>query len=134
MSLVTTREQRRALERENAKRPAVLARVPEHEWPANADPRLVEVWRSRRFLVQVFAESAGVTRFSICRTTVNAEAGRWEEGISWDELQQLKRECGRGHLDAVEVFPADRDVVNVANMRHLWVLDQPLPFAWRKST
>ena len=34
---------------------------------------------------------------------------------------------------AVEVFPADDQVVNVANMRHLWVLPEPLPFAWEKG-
>jgi hypothetical protein len=33
--------------------------------------------------------------------------------------------------DAVEVYPPAGDVVNVANMRHLWVLRDRLPFAWR---
>lgn len=28
---------------------------------------------------------------------------------------------------------ADKDVVNVANMRHIWVLDEPLVFAWRHA-
>lgn len=131
MSISATREQRRALERENAKRPLVLERLPEREWPPVNQPGLVEVWRSRNFLVQVFHESQGATRLSVCRTTMNQSTGRWEDGISWDDLQRLKRECGRGQLDAVEVYPADRDVVNVANMRHLWVLNDPLSFAWR---
>ena len=29
---------------------------------------------------------------------------------------------GCGARDAVEVYPADADVVNVANMRHLWLV------------
>lgn len=131
--IVTTREQRRALERDNAKRPLVLERVPEAEWPSSAwQPGLVEVWRSRQFLTQVFRESEGVTRLSVCRTSVNQAAGRWEDGISWDDLQRLKRECGRGAKDAVEVYPADSDIVNVANMRHLWVFDEPLSFKWKR--
>lgn len=128
----TTREQRRALERANAKLSTVLEMVPHSEWPSYP-AKLIEVWRSRNFLVQVFKEGQDVTRLSICRTKVNTSAGRWEEGISWEELQQLKRECGYGGLDAVEVYPADRDVVNVANMRHLWIMAEPLPFAWRSK-
>jgi hypothetical protein len=32
------------------------------------------------------------------------------------------------------VFPPDTDVVNVANMRHLWILAPgTLAFAWRAS-
>jgi hypothetical protein len=132
MSIITTREQRRALERENAKISLVLERVPKDRWPSHPD-NLTEVWRSRGFLVQVFAEAADMTRLSVCRTSIDASSGRWKEDITWEELQRLKRECGRGHLDAVEIYPADRDVVNVANMRHLWVMDRPLSFAWRKA-
>ena len=73
-----------------------------------------------------------VVRLSINRTTLGAN-GRWDENITWDDLQRLKREAGYGDKDAVEVFPADVDVVNVANMRHLWVFvgNYRLPFAWR---
>lgn len=52
------------------------------------------------------------------------------DGITWDELQALKRQCGFGDRFAVEVYPADLDVVNVGNLRHLWVLQGALPFAW----
>lgn len=128
--IITSREQRRQLARDNAKLPTTLAKIPRHEWPNPSAPQL-EVWRSRDFLVQVFAGSGPCKcRLSINRTTLG-KAGRWVEGISWDELQRLKRECGFANFDAVEVYPRDRDVVNVANMRHLWVLHEPLPFAWR---
>ena len=33
----------------------------------------------------------------------------------------------------MEVYPRTADLVNVANMRHLWVLPELLPFAWRKG-
>jgi hypothetical protein len=32
---------------------------------------------------------------------------------------------------AVEIYPADGDVVAVANMRHLWLLPEAPAFAWR---
>lgn len=134
--MIATREQRRQLQRTNAKLPLVLQPVALDGWSSTmlAEPRLVEVWRSRDFLVQVFVEEGGlVTRLSVNRTVLNPSTGRWLEGITWDDLQRLKRECGRGALFAVEVYPADRDIINVASIRHLWVLPQPLHFAWKAS-
>ncbi len=130
---VVTRETRRQLERENAKRPAVLAMVPSKQWPvAQHDPKRLEVWVSREYLVQVFAEGDGVQRISANRTTARSD-GRWDDGMTWDEMQAIKRQIGRGDLYAVEIYPRDRDVVNVANMRHIWVLPEPLMIGWFKT-
>lgn len=129
--MTITREQRRKLERENREQPETLQDIPRSDWPIHVE-NMVRVLRSRHFLVQVYAEASPVfARLSICRTTHNGH--RWDSGITWDELQQVKREAGYGNLDAVEVFPSDSDVVNVANMRHLFVMISPLPFAWRKK-
>lgn len=130
-ALSVTREMRRALKRENARQPAFLAPVPREDWPLNQPPMLIEVWRSRDYLVQVFDEQ-GIERLSVARTQVDTTNGRWLDGIAWEDLQRLKHECGRGEFNAVEIYPADKDVVNVANMRHLWVIRAPLPFGWRK--
>ncbi|OGT54680.1 MAG: hypothetical protein A3E01_10030 [Gammaproteobacteria bacterium RIFCSPHIGHO2_12_FULL_63_22] len=130
-----TREERRALEAENKRWPANLVRVPEEALDRRSiiprDHQPDEVWRSRDFLVQVFNEKAGVVRLSVIRTC--HDGNQWADGITWDELQRLKMECGRGDKEAVEVFPRDRDVVNVSNIRHLWVLPEPLPFVWRNK-
>lgn len=125
---MTTRTQRRLLAKQNARTPTHLVPVPRHEWP-EPPPGLIEVWRSRSFLVQVFDEGAGLQRLSVCRTSRNGD--EWADQITWDELMRCKRECGRGDRDALEVYPPDRDVVNVANMRHLWLPVEPIPFAWR---
>ena len=129
--LSTTRQERRTLEAENRKWPAALRRVPDGEWShiKSIGDKRKEVWRSRGFLVQVFSEVAGIERLTVCRTAV--ENDTWVAEISWDELQRLKAECGRGDRDAVEIYPADKDVVNVANMRHLWVMPTELPFKWQ---
>lgn len=132
MTIVTTRNQRRQLEKENAGLPKVLQEVPRSQWPAQRT-HILRVFRSRHFLVQEYPAPAPATvRLSVCRSTLG-EGGRWVDGISWDELQQIKRECGYGDADAVEVYPSDADVVNVANMRHLWIMAEPLQFSWRKK-
>lgn len=125
---MSTRNERRLALKENARRPAVLEQIPKNEWPYLREG-LAEVWRSRFFLVQVYQEASSIVRISVNRAAL--VYGDWADGISWEELMQVKREIGRGQLDAVEVYPADRDIVNVANMRHLWLLPEPLTFAWR---
>lgn len=128
-----TREQRRQLDRDNARQPVVMTRVPESTWPVNvamSPGRPQEVWRSRYFLAQVFKTRDGL-RITISRTSVNTSTGRWQDEISWDELMSVKREIGRGSRWAYECYPADANVINVANMRHLWVPDTPPSFGWR---
>lgn len=124
------RNDRRRLQAENLKQPSVLRQIPEAEWPAHYDFTLREVWRSKHYLVQVIDEPNGFIRLSVCRTNHNGTG--WCDAITWDELQRVKREVGLGERDALELFPADRDLVNVANFRHLWVTPQPVSFAWRK--
>lgn len=132
----TTREQRRQLARDNAKLPATLTPVPSDQWPdlSYMTKKPYAVWRSRFFLVQSFDEGNGVNRLSVARAEIDTTTGRWKDGITWDELQDIKRQVGLGEYMAVEIFPADRDVINVANMRHLWVMRDPLPFAWKKGS
>lgn len=124
------RADRRAGAREASRGyPAHLVPVPRSEWPAwpfdSAPP--AEVWRSIRFLVQVYAlEGAGgaLARLSIVRVDRQA-------GISWDELQEIKRQVGRGSAPAVEYFPPAAELVNRANMRHLVILAEVPAWAWR---
>lgn len=128
--IVTTREQRRQMERDNAKMPRELAPIPRNEWPDPTAPQL-RVLRSREFLVQEFkATEPAFIRLSVNRTALAGD--RWQENITWDELQRLKAEAGYMHAWAVEIFPAVGETVNVANMRHLWLLREAPAFAWKK--
>jgi len=55
-----------------------------------------------------------------------------KDGIGWDDLQQLKNEYLGPHAVAVEVYPAELDVVNERNRRHLWEVPEGfLPFTLR---
>lgn len=122
---------RRYINAENAKRPDKLTQVPKEEWPEQSqDPRRLSVWVSRHFLVQVFQEKPDLLRISVNRVKFRDD-GKWEENISWDELQGIKRAIGFGDCYAVEVYPRDEDVVNVSNMRHLWLMEHPLDIGWR---
>ena len=120
------------LEEANKKYPEKLVRVGMPEL-ASASQVLIEVWRSKYFLVQIYKFSEDVERITVNRTAINS-SGDWLDNISWDELQSLKEQCGRGEFEAVEIYPKSSDVVNVANMRHLWVFrGEGLPFVWRKE-
>ena len=125
---------RKWLRRENAKWPVELTQVPEKGWrPVEWDSqKRVAVWRSRDYLVQVVDEGGGYFRISINRSEIDGD-GKWRDGLTWDELQEIKNAVGFASMDAVEIYPAAEDVVNVANMRHLWVLPCPFALAWRRG-
>lgn len=119
---------------ESAKYPAHLVLIPKSDFAQHPSSSMTGAWRSRDYLVQVFSSKyPGVlARMSVNRVCIDSKGG-WQQDIPWEDLQRLKGELGFGALDAVEVYPSDKDVVNVANMRHLWVMDSPVEFAWRKS-
>ena len=109
--------------------PHVLKPVAEEEFLGKFDQHNppVRVWLSREFMVAEWLEGKH-SRLSINRTAIDND-GLWKDKITWDELMEVKRQIGYGSLWAVEIFPADEHVVNVAPMRHLWIVEQP-PFGW----
>ena len=118
-----------------------MRKVMPNLWPSCVERmtlRPIEVWLDADFLVQVFEVPfcAGHRRLTVCRAAGVAMDGRgrpvYRDGITWDDLQMVKAACGYAESWAVEVFPADSETVNVANMRHLWVLPEAPAFAWRK--
>lgn len=136
MQFKPTRRMLRQLELDNKKWPEQLKPIPIEDWPAEPwrgpdAPVRTGLFRSRRFLVQVFAEDEGVTRLSINRTDWSADTGKALDGITWDQMQKLKAEAGFADAWAVEIFPAEDEIINVAPMRHLWVLPRAPEFAWR---
>lgn len=119
-------------------RPAKLTAIPRTEWPTleGMTHKPVAVWVSQKYLVQIFDEQPfnGITvmRATVCRVTITNH-GQWNAGIEWEELQQIKSDVGFGEWYAMELFPQDSEVVNVANMRHLWMLEKPLSIGWFKK-
>lgn len=135
MTPAELRQRRKQLYESSKAYPPHLVDVPESQWPPQFDfiaPKPFKVMRSRYFLLQAFSEPTGEIRLSICRTELDND-GEWKADICWDDLQSLKRQAGYGNYDAFEIFPPDKDLVNVANMRHLWIPVEPIPCAWRAT-
>lgn len=131
------RQQRRAERHETKQRakelPQKLTELPREEWPVHRSKEPTHVFISKRFLVQMYDEDSmdvpGLVRLSVCRSVRNS-GGRWEDGITWDELYAIKRDLGMQDWYGVEVYPREEDLVNVSNMRHLWLVPYPLNIGW----
>lgn len=108
-------------------RPISPARWPEAV-PGHVRPS--EFWLSSAFMAQVFELEGGAVRVSINRTS--RSGGDWEARITWDELQAVKEAIGFGGFWAVEIYPPADSVVNVANIRHLFILSEAPAFAWTR--
>ena len=93
------------------------------------------LFRNRHFLAALYVDDRDGEPF--LRLTVNRTEllpdGNWRGDITWDELMAVKRGIGLGDQWMSEIYPADEEIVNVANMRHLFIVFQP-PYAWAKKT
>jgi hypothetical protein len=128
------------MRRQNALFPVHLKAIPREQWPditispfeSGSVP--LAVFRSRAFVVVAWIEPSGFTRISVNRTEWDERKGRFRDDISWDDLQRLKAEAGFGDMCALEVYPPDAHVVNVANMRHLFLVSGEPAFMWKRAT
>lgn len=127
----------RKLERDNTGWPETMVQVAQEKWPKgflqDCVDTIVGLHRSRHFLAQVFATSDGYLRLAVTRTMCTPNGERWLDGITWDELMRVKAECGYGECWAVEVYPANSHVVNIANVRHLFLLAEAPAYAWKRE-
>lgn len=122
---------------ESVKRPAHLTEIPNREWPieisADFSSGRLKVWQSRSFLVQMFSapqfQGIECRRLSVNRVTLGVD-GHWDQNISWDDLYAIKAELGFSDWYGIEIYPPKKHLVNVANMRHLWLLREPIPIGW----
>lgn len=63
------------------------------------------------------------------RSQGRKETGWQGEDIPWAEKQRIKNEIYGEEVTAIEVFPKESELVDHANMYHLWVLHEfKLPF------
>lgn len=107
-----------------------LTEVPHEEWPTFPYGKIpMNIWVSKDYLVQMHISYPDMIRLSVCRSKVKTDGG-WEDGLTWDELMDIKRELGFGGWYGVEVYPRDIDIINIANFRHIWLMPVPLPIGW----
>ena len=105
---------------------------PDYPGP-DAEP--LRAWSSRDYQAMLYIDrDSGMKRLAITRVQIDRYTGEYREGISWDALQQIKNETMGEDCWAVECYPPQRYVQNVANMRHLWILDNEPRFGWKQPT
>ena len=69
------------------------------------------------------------------RTAVHlAVASLTGDRPTWHEMQRIKNELAGRDATAVEVYPPESQLVDEAEMFHLWVLPGPLPFSLHPAT
>lgn len=107
-----------------------LREVPKIKWwtktSTSSNREIVQVFKNDRFLVQI-RKQGDTIRISVNRVDYQIlEDGtpNWLEGITWDDLQQIKNECGYRDKWMCEYYPPESEVVNIANIRHLWLMDE----------
>lgn len=134
-ALANNRAERRIMKKTAAKLPKRLTMVPRSQWPLGpmneSTLKRSAVWVSRDYLVQLFDEGPGLKRLSVNLTQI--VGNNWADGIGWDELQDIKNQCGFPDTAAIEIYPPERDKVAVANMRHLWLMETAPAFMWRRD-
>jgi hypothetical protein len=98
--------------------------------PEDMMGRIIGIWRSRDFMCTAWPSDHPpiLARLTINRCAINEQSGDWKDGISWDELQLIKNQCGFAGYDAVEVYPAEDKLTNDASLRHLWVFKDRVAF------
>jgi hypothetical protein len=132
---INIKEMKQGLKDKNSTVGNKLVQVPKDEWPHQLidSKGLQRVWRSREFLVQEHLEN-GYIRLSIIDVREIKAFGKQEyrygSDITWDDLQKIKAKVGYGDRCAVEIFPPDQLLVNIQNIRHLWILDEVPPYCW----
>lgn len=113
--------------------------VPKIKWPETADKHYgvdyrTLVYKNKDFLVQIFQVHDHLLRMSVNRTAYRfKECGvktEWIDGITWDELQEIKKSVGLDKYWGVEIYPPEKSVVNVANMRHIFLYETKPTCAW----
>lgn len=104
-------------------------------WAANpthsSSPEgITEVWLSAVYLVQVFQHPQEQWK----RLSIRRINGR-DICEGWNELQSIKNDIAGVDSLAIEVFPAQHQLVDVAPMRHLWVVPAgfDLPCVWKRA-
>lgn len=84
------------------------------------------VWESDIFIAGAFNDN-GVVRLDVRRKDL-------KDGITWDELQEIKDACGFQDCDAVEFYPRKQDILNTGTARHLYIFSERLPMIRRPSS
>ena len=54
----------------------------------------------------------------------------WKDGISWENLMKVKKAIGMDEWWGLEAYPPEKLMVNVANMRNIFLQKEKPKWAW----
>lgn len=123
------REQRRALEKAHkiliSTYPDELTKVSENDpdIPYSSHPEdITAIYRNKKFTVIVWKQNryCKYCKFTVSRNEWSSKERRYLDNITWDEIMEIKRAIGLGETQCWEYFPKDSEVVNEANLRHIF--------------
>lgn len=84
----------------------------------------IGIWESKLYKAYAYKDLDAI------RLDIERKDGK--DGITWDEIQQIKNDCGFKDQDAIEFYPAEADVINTGNVRHIYIFKEKLPLVRRK--
>lgn len=79
----------------------------------------LDFWEDDEYIAILYEQKIDSNR----RLSVERKDGRGD--IPWDELQRIKNECLGEDVWCVENYPAQDSCVNIKNVRHLFICDEP---------
>lgn len=85
----------------------------------------IATWDLDEHYVAAFRDKNSI-RLDIARKDLAA-------GMNWDDLMDIKRQCGLGEYDGFELLPADKDVINTGPVRHIYIFANPLEWVRRQN-
>lgn len=88
--------------------------------------RFTACHRNRVFAVLEGAAEGGVIHLGVSSLS--------NERPSWWEMQRIKDELAGEEMTAVEVYPPHTEIVDGADMFHIWVLPSALPFGLKTES
>lgn len=83
----------------------------------------IGIWESKLYKAYAYKDQNAI------RLDIERKDGK--DGITWDQMQTIKNACGFKDQDAIEFYPAEADVINTGNVRHLYIFNEKLPLVRR---
>lgn len=83
---------------------------------------LRQCWRNNVYSVQVYVRTDSLHHGQVRALQLAVRRHDGDEIHGWSDLQRIKDEIAGPERVAIEIYPAAKDVVDNANMRHLFVL------------
>lgn len=107
-------------------------KIPKSQWKDKSES-MKDVYISEDYLIQVHLDYGKFTRILVCSVWYQIKNGVpiYKDKIPWDDLMDIKNCIGFKDNWFVECYPPVSEVVNVANFRHLFLLDSPPEFRFK---